>query len=94
MNEINQLEKQIHNLTIKSKGIELEYQYVNELKNKKILELQEIVEKDKEQVGSYKKELENCQKKMEKYKEELEKIKNSRWWKLRKIIKRGNKKEG
>ena len=46
MDEIKELQKKIDNLTIKAKGINLEYQYVNNLKNERILKLQRELEKE------------------------------------------------
>lgn len=96
MDEIKKMQKQIDNLTIKSEGIELEYQYVNELKNKKIekleseLELKESELKEKQEtIEYYKKEFEQVVKKMEEYKLENEAIKSSKWWKLREKLKGG-----
>ena len=45
-------------------------------------------------IENYQKEMEEYISKMEKYKKQLEAIENSRWWKLRQILKKGNKKEG
>ena len=86
MSEISEIQKQIHNLELKAKGIELEYQYVTELKNNKILELENTI-KD---IEPYKEKYEKAIEEIEKYKKELETIKNSRWWKLREKLK-GNK---
>ena len=89
MNGSNDLEKQINNLKLNIKGVELEYQYVTDLKNRKILELQDNIENEKEKKEYYKKEFEECVKKMENYKKELDIIKASRWWRFReKIISR------
>ena len=83
MSEEKDFQKQIHNLELKAKGIELEYQYVTELKNNKILELENIIKDIEPYKGKYEKSVEE----IDKYKRELEAIKNSRWWKLREKLK-------
>lgn len=88
MNEIVKLQKQVNNLTIKAEGIELEYKYVNDLKDKKIRDLDNIIKNRNEEKKYYKKEFDEAVRKMEQYKQELEKIKNSKWWKIREKIKR------
>lgn len=80
-------EKEIQNLKLKCKGIELEYQYVNQLKDERIQYLQEENKKEKEVSQYYKREFEEAVNKMNQYKQEIEKIKNSRWWKIREKIK-------
>ena len=87
MSELSDLQKEINNLKLKSKGIELEYQYVNELKDKKILKLQNDLKEEEEKKEYYIKEFEECVKKMEHYRDELNKIKSSRWWKIKEKIK-------
>lgn len=87
MSELSDLQKEINNLKLKSKGIELEYQYVNELKDKKILKLQNDLKEEEEKKEYYIKEFEECVKKMDNYKKELDIIKVSKWWKFREKIK-------
>ncbi len=87
MSELSDLQKEINNLKLKSKGIELEYQYVNELKDKKILKLQNDLKEEEEKKEYYIKEFEECVKKMDNYKKELDIIKASKWWKFREKIK-------
>lgn len=41
MDEVSNLKKQINNLSLKCEGTQLEYEYVNNLKNNQILELQQ-----------------------------------------------------
>lgn len=41
MDEISNLKKQINNLSLKCEGTQLEYEYVNNLKNNQISELQQ-----------------------------------------------------
>lgn len=87
MSELSDLQKEINNLKLKSKGIELEYQYVNELKDKKILKLQNDLKEEEEKKEYYIKEFEECVKKVDNYKKELDIIKASKWWKFRVKIK-------
>lgn len=87
MSELSDLQKEINNLKLKSKGIELEYQYVNELKDKKILKLQNDLKEEEEKKEYYIKEFEECVKKVDNYKKELDIIKASKWWKFREKIK-------
>ena len=93
MSEEKDFQKQIHNLELKAKGIELEYEYVNELKDRKYRTKYEKMEKQVKENESaieyYKKEFDEVVKKMEEYKKENELIKNSKWWKLREKIKGG-----
>ena len=90
MNE-KELKKEIYSLNIKNEGINLEYEYVRHIKDKKINELEEEINKlvEEKQILKlyYEKEFEDCIKEIEKYKEELEMIKNSKWWKLRNKLK-------
>lgn len=78
---MNELEQKIDCLEIKEQGIRLEYQYVNELKNEKINELEK-------ELSEMEKENKTLIEEVYKIKSELEQIKNSRWWKLRNIIKK------
>ena len=62
------------------------------------LDVLEAEDEKGKQIEKYKKDIENHKLKIEKTEEELKKykaenqaIKNSRWWKLREIIKGGNK---
>ncbi len=84
MSEEKDFQKQIHNLELKAKGVELEYQYVTELKNNKILELENTIR----DIEPYKEKYQMAIEEMDRYKNELEAIKNSRWWKLREKLKR------
>lgn len=83
MDETKIMKKQIDNLTIKSEGIRLEYEYVNNLKDRRIEELTKSIQKHCEEEKYYKEEFQEVVRKMEQYQQELEQIKNSRWWKLR-----------
>ena len=41
MDEVNNLKKQINNLSLKCQGTQLEYEYVNNLKNSQLSELKQ-----------------------------------------------------
>ena len=74
-------EQKIDCLEIAKEGIELEYQYIKGLKERKIKKIKKEKkkkEKEKEHLRQIIKELEI----------KLEKIEYSRWWKLRKIFKK------
>lgn len=74
-------EQKIDCLEIEKEGLELEYQYIKELKEKEIENLKKELskkEKEKDKLKQIIKELEI----------KLEKIEYSRWWKLRKIFKK------
>lgn len=74
-------EQKIDCLEIAKEGLELEYQYIKELKEKEIENLKKELskkEKEKDKLKQIIKELEI----------KLEKIEYSRWWKLRKIFKK------
>lgn len=85
---MEQLEQQIDCLEIKQEGIRLEYEYVNEIKNRKISLLHSELEKQKtinELLINQNKQLKE---QLELKNKSLEQIQNSRWWKLRNILKR------
>ena len=88
-----QMEKEIYNLNLKNQGIMLEYQYVCELKNKNIKELQEkesIVEEENEKLKENEKKLKEKNLSLEeennKLKEEIRRnikqYENSTSWKV------------
>ena len=52
------------------------------------------IEKYKKDIENYKLKIEKTEEELKKYKAENQAIKNSRWWKLREIIKGGNKRNG
>lgn len=79
-----ELSKKINNLQLANEGLWLEYQYVIQKKDEKY---NKELDREKQKVEYYKKEYKQAVEKMEKYKAENEAIKNSRWWKIRKIIK-------
>lgn len=74
-------EQKIDCLEIAKEGIELEYQYIKELKEKEIEKLKEELEKKEEEKEHLKQIIKELEIK-------LEKIEYSRWWKLRKIFKK------
>ncbi len=89
-------EQEIDCLEIRAQGINLEYEYINELKNRKIEALKSKLEEykiEEEQLKNIKQELENeknvLKQELQLKNEMLEKIEHSRWWKLRNIIRRG-----
>lgn len=86
---MNSLEKQIDCLTWKVKGTQLEYEYVNKIKEERIMqakkEKEEMTEKQKKQ---FKEETENLEKELRQTKLRLEQIENSRWWKLRNLLRK------
>lgn len=83
----NNYKKEIESLKIRCEGIQLEYNYVNGIKDKRIKNLESLVEKETEEKNYYKDEFDKIVEKLEKCQQELEKIKNSKWWKLRSKIK-------
>lgn len=83
---MNELEKRIDCLEWKEEGIRLEYQYVNEIKDKRIYLLKEEI-KEKEELQ---KKIQQLEEELAKKNTKLKQIENSRWWKLRKLIKKEN----
>lgn len=88
---ILKMEKEISNLKLAKQGIEAEYQYVLEKEKQKNWKLKVEVEQKQRELEDnelrFKKEFEQAVKEIDNYKRELEAIKNSKWWKLREIIK-------
>lgn len=83
---MNELEKRIDCLEWKEEGIRLEYQYVNEIKDKRIYLLKEEI-KEKEELQ---KKIQQLEEELAKKNTKLKQIEKSRWWKLRKLIKKEN----
>lgn len=86
---MDNLEKQVDCLTWKLRGVELEYEYVNQIKEERIMqakkEKEEMAEKQRKQFEAEKAKIE---KELKETKEKLEQIENSRWWKLRNLLKK------
>lgn len=74
-------EQKIDCLEIAKEGLELEYQYIKELKEKEIENLKKELTKKEEEKDKLKQIIKELEIK-------LEKIEYSRWWKLRKIFKK------
>lgn len=74
-------EQKIDCLEIAKEGLELEYQYIKELKEKEIENLKKELSKKEEEKDKLKQIIKELEIK-------LEKIEYSRWWKLRKIFKK------
>lgn len=74
-------EQKIDCLEIAKEGLELEYQYIKELKEKEIENLKKELSKKEEEKDKLKQIIKELEIK-------LEKIEYSRWWKLRKILKK------
>lgn len=87
-NEEKELNKKIKNLELAYQGLLLEYQYVSQKKDEKY---NKDIKEQEATIKYYKKEFEEAVEKLEKIKAENEAIKNSRWWKLRKIISKNKK---
>lgn len=57
MNNLDELIKKNNRLELKSEGLKLEYEYVNELKDERINRIKSIMELEREKFKSEKKEL-------------------------------------
>lgn len=87
------LEQKIDCLEIAKKGIELEYEYVKNMKNKEIEELKRKIAELNSEVESDKKEKEELEQTINHLKIKLEKIEYSRWWRIRNFLKNKKSKE-
>ena len=94
------LEQEIDCLNIKNKGLNLEYEYVIDVKNKEICDLKEKIIKLNIDIQEQNEEIKVLNNKIKGIKDNLEQkeqkiisIENSRWWKLRNFLKNDNSKK-
>lgn len=71
MRDLNELIKENNRLKLRAEGLELEYEYVNELKDEKIKEIKSTMEQEREKFEVEKKELLNEIKMLQDTKNEL-----------------------
>lgn len=87
---MNELEKKIDCLQLKEQGIRLEYQYVNELKDKRSYLLKEEIKKELKEKELLKSNIQELEKKLANKNQKIKEIESSRWWKVRNFIKKEN----
>lgn len=71
MRDLNELIKENNRLKLRAEGLELEYEYVNELKDERIKEIKSTMEQEREKFEVEKKELLNEIKMLQDTKNEL-----------------------
>lgn len=89
------LEQEIDCLKIKNKGIQSEFDYIINLKEKEIISLNENIVELNEKNLKLKRKIDELFEKNKEINEELEQkkqiivsIENSRWWKIRNFVKK------
>ncbi len=90
MDDKNQIQKELNNMKLLAEGRMLEYQYVNELKNRKIDQLNreksELEKEIKELKNEREKLIEQSNKKIEQMKNEIGMYEKSTSWKITKPL--------